>query len=564
MLPRWASRLVVLIGAYLAVMSAAALWLPHEWDWAVWDWLSAQRAPAFDASEIAIVDVPWTTADIALDRTRIAAFLNDLVAYKQSPTAVILDVQFGPCPTQPCEGRMASARQALIAAIHSAPFPIYALEQPTLHSGDVATGLEPHDPAIYAVLTGAAHTRFTTLEGPSGRFYRACYDVPTLRDDKGNVVAVQPVWDMVQRVAKRAAKFAGDACDPNHIAVRLPADPVSPAKAVITKLSPQGTFPASAQFGGKDVIVGTIEFDHQDALLKGPELLAWSLSNALEPGTAADAESAYDTEPQGGMLLVLVPGFSALAVSAFVAIFFLLKGTRLRALRPALPWISAGAAAIVGLGILAVFEFWLLSLGHIQPQVTLIALGMLVAVMLASLRAFQYLFDQTWTIETLESEPNDYDVFISYGHDESAWVSKHVYAPLRDARLPNGRKLNIFFDTNSIRYGTAWQDKITLSIDGSRFIVPVYSETYFNRPYCMFEIMRAHLKWIKAGSESRCVLPIMRGNPKIPATVADFQAKSLDEVPNLVDLVVAEIVERLSRLGESAPPDAVPRQAPAT
>lgn len=102
-------------------------------------------------------------------------------------------------------------------------------------------------------------------------------------------------------------------------------------------------------------------------------------------------------------------------------------------------------------------------------------------------------------------EKYDYDVFISYAHEDGAWVYEHVYVPFRDATLPTGKKLAVFFDTSSIRSGTGWQTMLSLAIDGSRFIVPVYTETYFKQPYCRFEILRAHRKWVLAGAESRCV-----------------------------------------------------------
>ena len=95
MLPRWVTSLAVLIGAYVAVMTGAALWLPHDWDWGAWDLLSATHAPVFDADEIRIVDVPWTTDNLVADRRRITAFLDDLAAHKEIPAAVILDIQFG-------------------------------------------------------------------------------------------------------------------------------------------------------------------------------------------------------------------------------------------------------------------------------------------------------------------------------------------------------------------------------------------------------------------------------------------------------------------------------------
>jgi hypothetical protein len=547
-LPRTLSSVAVLVACYALAMIAAALWLPHEWDWAAWNVLGAGHAPTFDRDEIAIVDVPWTLADLSVDRRRIAGVLDDIVARKARPAAVVLDVQFGPCQTSPCQGTMAVAKTALIGAIRAAETiaPVYALEQPELDGSDTPTSLDAHDDDIYVALSGAAHTRFTKLAS-GGRFYRACYDVP-VRDPSGAILAREHVWDMVERVAMRPEVFANAACDDDHVAVRLPGDPVAPAAAAVIAASSRGTLPADARLDGKFVIIGTLAADRQDPALPGPELLAWALGDALDRESGAGAERAYDTEPQGTMLALLVPAFSVFGVIAFVAVFYLLKGARLRALRPALPWLSAAGGATIGLAAFAAFEACLLAGGHVQPQVTLIALGIVLACALASLRAYQYLFDQTWTIESVPTETYDYDVFVSYAHDEGAWVFEHVYAPLRDARLPDGRKLNIFFDTSTIRYGTAWQEKITLSIEGSRIVVPVYSDTYFSRPYCKFEIMRAHLKWIKAGTESRCVLPIARGRPKIPATVSDIQSASLEDVPELVSVVVAEIVERISRL----------------
>ncbi len=167
------------------------------------------------------------------------------------------------------------------------------------------------------------------------------------------------------------------------------------------------------------------------------------------------------------------------------------------------------------------------------------------AIMVLITRGREILLEQSRTIDASPEESNDYDVFISYAHEEFTWVYENVFVPLKDARTADGRKLEIFFDTSSIRVGSGWQDKISLAIDGSRFIVPVYSETYFKRPYCRFEIKRAHRKWIMADESSRCVLPVMRGKPVILATVDDIQAVSIDEQPGLVAEIIAKILAGL-------------------
>jgi hypothetical protein len=253
------------------------------------------------------------------------------------------------------------------------------------------------------------------------------------------------------------------------------------------------------------------------------------------------------------MLLLLVPAFSALAVLSYAAIFLSLKRMRLRAVRPILPWLSAAAAAASGLAIFVAFEWVLFALfRQIQPQVSLISLGIVLASGLSGFRGHQLLVDEGNALDHSPAEVHDYDVFVSYAREEGAWVAENVYRPLAAARLPNGRGLSIFFDTSSIRVGTGWQDKISLAIDGSRFVVPVYSDIYFTKPYCRFEIRRAHRKWIALGEDSRCVLPVMRGKPKIYATVDDIQALSIDDHPDLVQTIVDEIVERTARTARAA------------
>jgi hypothetical protein len=73
----------------------------------------------------------------------------------------------------------------------------------------------------------------------------------------------------------------------------------------------------------------------------------------------------------------------------------------------------------------------------------------------------------------------------------------------------------------------------------------VYSEAYFSRPYCRYEIKRAHRKWVNA-EDSLCVLPIVRGHVQIPESVDDIQARSFDEDPNLIAHVIDEIVARVA------------------
>jgi hypothetical protein len=354
---------------------------------------------------------------------------------------------------------------------------------------------------------------------------------------------------MVARVLMAPRAFAASPpCDTTHVPVRL-GPKLSLAPPAVYRFSDARSFANYSQFDSKMfVIVGTTKYDRSAFTDRsGPELLGWAMSNALDQGSLIGRGPYYDVQAQNVMLVLLVPAFSALAVLAFVAMFYQLKRLRLRAWRPLTPWISSGIAAVAGLAMFAAFETWLLASHHIQPQVSLISLGIVLSSGLCALRGSQMLLDDANAIDAAPVEKYDYDVFISYAHADGAWVSEHVYMPFRDAVLPNGKKLSIFFDTSSIRSGTGWQTTLSLAIDGSRFVVPVYSEAYFGQPYCRFEIVRAHRKWVLAGAESRCLLPIMRGHPKILAAVDDVQALSIDDHPDLVRDLVVEVVERLSQ-----------------
>ena len=548
---RWAGSIGVLVVTYLVVMAAAVLWMPHEWDWRVFGWLSSRATPTF-SQEVSIVDVDWIS-DIPTDRRRVADFLNGLVRSNQRPNAVILDIEFDPCQSTPCGEPMESARDALVTSIRAATryFPVYATEEPDVGRDDIVSGpLDRQDARIYDALSGAAQTRFTSVPEENGLFYRMCYaDVP-FANESGEVQGTQNVWAMVVRVLMTPRVFASSPpCDASYVPVRL-GPRIAPAPPTVYRFTNARAFGKNyAQFDDKMyVIVGTMANDSSPFTDRsGPELLGWALSNALDQGSLVGRGPYYDVQAQNAMLLLLVPAFSGLAVVAYMAIFFQLKRTRLRRLRYLLPWLSSGVAGAVGLSIFVAFESWMLLSHHIQPQVSLIALGIVLASGLSAFHGSQVLRDEANAIEPTLGDTYDYDVFISYAHEEGAWVSEHVYVPFRDATLPNGKKLSVFFDTSSIRSGSSWQTKLSMAIDASRFIVPVYSETYFKQPYCRFEIMRAHRKWVLAGQESRCVLPIMRGHPKIYGTVDDIQALSIDDQPDLVQQHIAEIAGQLSR-----------------
>jgi hypothetical protein len=568
----WLRPTAVLLGAYIALLAAATFLLGpvwHEWDWSAFQSLSNLHAPAF-AGNVAVVDLADYDARLpSRDRQTIAGFIDGLRTHGQRPAAVILDLYFeSVCAQQDpqtCRPDAATAAltKSLDAAAAAVPrIAVYATENPigTQGAGQVdaafLTALDRDN--VYDHLA-AGHT-ILQLAAADGVFYQRCYRMPQV-DSKGSLSGTQDLWALPYRVVKDVAGERRAACDESRAtqtmeAVRLGAQPEFAQN--VQRVTLHQPFPAGADFNGKYVIVATLEKDlgplHKGAAPRSnPELLAWALSDLLE---RKNSESGYfQPLPANGMLALLVAGFAALTLVAFIAVFQGMRRLGLRRLRSYLPWIAAGAAAAFALAAFGAFEAWMLFAKQVQPQVSLVAMSVLLAGGLCGERGREILLEQSRAIDAAPEESNDYDVFISYAHEELNWVYENVFVPLKDARSADGRKLEIFFDTSSIRVGSAWQDKISLAIDGSRFIVPVYSETYFKRPYCRFEIKRAHRKWITAGEGSRCVLPIMRGKPVILATVDDIQAISIEERPDLVAEIVAEIV---ATLDPKQPPLATP------
>ena len=547
-------------------------------------WLYSRFPPVL-SQQVALVDIyDYDTQNYPRDRETVAKFLRAVLAHpQQRPDAVIVDIEFGPCEETPCSAVWNRARSELISslnAVANSGIGIFMAEGIRTDQTDAAvdrvTAMDELDPLIYAHIDevrpkkheveifdhfrDVAQTHIFSLADPSVLAYRRCYTIPL----QGGYATF--LWSVTSRV-QIDSSTAENYCDSSHTILRYgPAfAPLDQSGHAVTS-PPEGysvtsmhPFPTGANFDSRYIILGTVASDRALENPTGessPELLAWALSDDLESGeSGANLYRYYVTHPDNDALLIWIPAFSALTVVLFTACFFLLRRMRLGGMRSYLSLIAAIAAVLISLGAFALYEsFDLLSQRTIQPQVTLICIGILLSAALCGVRGKQIEFEQLWNIDLPRPEKYDYDVFISYAHEETKWVYDNIYTPLRDAQLPDGRRLAIFFDTEAIRYAAAWQKKITLSLQGSRIVVPVFSDTYFTKPYCVFEIYRAHRKWIGEGQDSRCVLPVTRGHPVIPEAINDFQAPSIDDKPDLIQEIVAEIVARLSSLGHPAEP----------
>lgn len=581
-LPLWVRQTAALLAVYALVMTIVTLWMPwHDLDAALY---TRMPHPRELASNITLVDVQPAADDPLATRRLITTFLNRLSASKQQPKAVILDFTFDPCET-PCVEPFSSVRAALIAAISKAKAPrlydVYAIENLTAQSTDpygaeVSGTLEDDDPVIYGPhgLAGSGGHSIIHIAETSGLiFYHACYRNIRMPPDRG-LAHAEDIWSIAWRVQPT---FNANTCDTSDVPffvgppiplegrgsyTTIPHKP--PGYYAITQTSP---FSNGIALDDQYVILGTLELDTLEKSIHlagteagavwerlhgagslnipGSELLAWEISDKLEQQAAGASTQTYvGTRPFDRFLYFLVPAFSATTVLAFTACFLFLKRLRLQSARRFLPWIGSALALCVGFVFFAATELVIHSYSHEnQPQTTLISLGILLSAGLSGVRGTQMMTDIA-----LPDEKYDYDVFVSYAHDDLPWVLEHIVGPLRKARLRNGDELSIFFDKSSL-YNGDWRKNLTLALLNCRHVIPIYSGQYFRqggKGYCIFELDCAYDRWIQIGKAAHYLLPIMYGNVQIPPEYGQAQFIRFDENPGIVEQHITLIVDELS------------------
>lgn len=110
--------------------------------------------------------------------------------------------------------------------------------------------------------------------------------------------------------------------------------------------------------------------------------------------------------------------------------------------------------------------------------------------------------------ETQESKANagdhswEWDVFISYAREDSATATE-FYSALDKFVTKDGAAPRVYFDTSrtGTPVGADWRDYLDKAIRNSRFFVALYSQTYFKKEVCEWELDLAGK--LELGSENR-------------------------------------------------------------
>ncbi|HUP94921.1 MAG TPA: toll/interleukin-1 receptor domain-containing protein [Burkholderiales bacterium] len=408
-------------------------------------------------------------------REALASALTQLAALSTPPRTVLIDVWISNNPAG------ADAIVKGIAALHQKSVKVYAAVDPKdRHGKDTADFMKAHHEAIYtSALDGYGHTQ---LEYGFGvlKYQREL----TLQTAAGELrLPALPV---------RAA-MEGDRADALPASLIIPLGSDAAFKPLTHRLSDAAARiepPLPADGSPNYAIIGSFAEDSDNVLRRpGPLLLAWALSDL----TAGKASVAREPLNHPFALLGLAALAASLAWAFFALAFRIMRGrvapSRWSALAHGLAPAAFLAAAVMLLSAGAI----VLLAGRVIP----VAFPMACAALAST---FAWISARRWIAEEQvrrelghagEERAVQYDVFVSYAHDppeNKAWVKSAIVAPLEKLRHADGTPYRVFFDEASIKIGRKWKTEIELALLGTRCFLPVYSERYFERPYCREEI----------------------------------------------------------------------------
>lgn len=521
-------------------------------DWRVFAALDGRRPPW--PAEFHLVDVPWdlNPAGIEAFRLDLTRVLQALAALDTPPRAVVLDLAISALPLGLTDD-LASALDWL----RGRGTPVFAgvdLRHPVTGEPDAAY-LERHAKTqVYDRIRGFGHNEYKVV----GRavWYEPCIVLrggdPQAPICEG-ALAVTVAETLVGRPYDRQP-------DQRPVVVNLQGAHAPASHRWVVDAAAGGALghpdaadelAAAQALAHKVVVVGNLQHDRIGMLgdRPGTEVVALTVADQI----ARDASVApLRLLTHAGWLL----GFTALFSVAGVLCFSALR-RRVPALRLNLSaaWALAvlamlGALVLVVVGLRLVADL-------VYPQVSFVALATVYAVSLSAHRARMKLRARAMQEDVSGGTPGgaveDYDVFISYSRtpkENAAWVAANLAEPLARAQV-DGRPLRVFFDQTSIRVGTSWYFKLAEAIQGSRCFVAVYTDEYFHKDFCRFEMGKAAVRLVR--DRQFAVVPIVRGEVKVPAAFEHIQTLPAGDAARMVAQILAQLPPQAPQDGASGP-----------
>ena len=538
-MPEVKRRYHVLVFVLLLALTGVLMAPLEGLDWKVFSALNNQ--PASWPPNFEVLDVAWDNnpATIEAFRGDLTRALRALAALPTPPGVVVLDISISALPIGLDElGAAVSALRArktqvfAAVALHNSLTGEVDPDFLRLHAG----------PQVYDKLSGYGHTELNV----KGRvvWYLPCLPLGAAQPG----AAVDCVPALAVRVAEVVRGHPEDRSPQQRpIVVDIGTGEQLAAHrwtfqhdsgAIVGRSAPDGGDLAYAV-----VIIGNLEHDRIGFLgdRAGTEVVAWTLADQI----ASDGAARLKLLTNPAWLLSFTALFSVLTLVTFSNL-----RRRVAALRLNLMAVWTIALVLV-LAMLALTVLGLRhALGAVYPQVTFVALAVVYAVSLAAHRARMSLRERALQedVSTGAQAPlaDVYDIFLSYSRtpkENAAWVAENLYVPL-SKQLIDGRPLRVFFDQTSIRVGSAWYFKLAESIQGSRCFVAVYSDEYFQKDFCKFEMGKAAVRLIK--DRHFAVVPIMRGDVKVPPAFEHIQSLPATTPAEMVAQIVAALPAKVA------------------
>jgi hypothetical protein len=507
----------------LGLALASPSW--RELDW----WLFARQTRAVASPlqrDLILLDVPHVE-EVAAYRDRLLFVLDQLLAGDAAPRAIVFDVQF-----VAQEDRLAELMAAL-TRLRQRGTRLFAVVDPMDGPRPDPLYMKHHARRLYEeALDGHGHTLFEHASGLVK--YEPFFD---LRDG-------QRVPALAVQVAESLFGRPRDA-DTRPIVVRTGDVAAVRARTLRVDFAARRlAVPPGLDPNDRIVVLGSLERDRPvPGGISGPEYLLWALSARGQPPELSEAR--VTTGPALLAALVLATGTVAAGLARWIYARFPRSHTRV-AIIPAI-------AATVPIIALYAGSRALAAAGMLLPQVSLPALGALVAAALAWVYVRAHL---KWARLQAEPEPlaAEYDVFISYSRSDphhAEWVRSQVVEPLRRAQRPDGKRFAVFFDTQALQPGDAWIERLYHAIDASRFFVPVYSADYFKKDFCRREIAHALRR---QGTDKVFIVPLDHAGVAIPSPYDDIQTLRLADHPGDFVQKLIETMQRVLRAEFAASP----------